>query len=185
MSNAELLGLIEEGLFFHQRPQEWHMAAELLQRLFVEQAAELAPVRVMAETIRDYTGAMDAYVQRTASGFCPRCPEVCCLAMHGRYDGLDLVYAHALGLAVPDYDEGLKDHDPCQFMSEHGCITARPLRPLRCRLYFCNPLKEHMEKGPEAPYQEFNALLSEAKGLWEKLPAEMVRIGARLTTSSP
>jgi len=135
--------------------KKWADEAHLIKTLFEESGAELLQVKTMACKIRDGINQIDSFVQQVTAAACPSCEKVCCINRHGYYDCEDLIYIYALGLKLLVYKECVKDTEPCQFLSMYGCTIERSIRPFRCNWYFCNPLLEYMEKGPQRQYREF------------------------------
>lgn len=109
----------------------------------------------LAHQLKTEIEGVSPFIQQITSAVCPSCEKVCCIDRHGHYNDQDLIYVRALGLELPSYKEGVTDTDPCQFLSESGCILERAVRPFRCNWYFCNALLEYMELGPSKPYREF------------------------------
>jgi len=80
---------------------------------------------------------------------CPDCTDVCCRQKHGIYRERDLNYLNALGTAIPARDPARLLDGPCEALGERGCIHPRWLRPFKCTWYFCEPLLEAMNDGPQ------------------------------------
>lgn len=112
-------------------------------------------VNDIAKLIKAEIDDINWFIQQNTTEVCPFCEKRCCINRHGYYDRLDILYIRALGLRPPSYRKGLSDTEPCQFLTDSGCIRERSLRPFRCNWYFCETLLYHMERGPAKPYREF------------------------------
>ncbi len=154
------LSVLNDTLSRHNREQ-WNLAINMLESFFSNSEVDLSVVVNPAAKVYEKTGEIDGFIQDNTSEVCPLCMKVCCINRHGYYDYEDLIYIFSLGQRPPLYREGLKDTDPCGFLSETGCRRRRELRPFRCNWYFCTPLLEHMERGPAVPYRNFVRLFSE------------------------
>lgn len=130
----------------------------------------------IARLIKAKIEGIDQFIQENTSKVCPFCKKKCCINRHGYYDNLDILYIMALGMEPPAYRQGLSDTDPCQFLSEHGCVKERYLRPFRCNWYFCEALLNHMEQGPVRPYREFIRVFNEILDLRSELLNEFVKL---------
>lgn len=139
---------------WHSREQ-WHSATVFLGLVFNNERNALNTVAECARELREGLHAVSPFIQEHTASVCPACREVCCINVHGYYDRHDLIYIYALGLKPPDYGIGLRDGDPCQFLSGDGCRLERSVRPFRCSWYFCLALIQHMENGPARPYRKF------------------------------
>jgi hypothetical protein len=80
-----------------------------------------------------------------------------------------LIYIYALGLKPPVYEEKIEDTEPCQFLSQNGCVIERALRPFRCNWYFCDDLLERMGNSAAKPYREFIDSFQEIIGLRKEM----------------
>ncbi|MDI6800600.1 MAG: hypothetical protein QMD01_00890 [Thermodesulfovibrionales bacterium] len=156
--------------------KKWDRAIHLLEIFSSEHHEELAHVKDLARTIKYSIDKIDSFIQQNTAVICPNCQKVCCINRHGFYDYEDLVYIYALGLKLPVYKEGMKDTEPCQFLSEYGCTIERAIRPFRCNWYFCSALLEHIEQGSAKPYRIFIKQLNEILDLRKEMLNEFVRI---------
>ena len=80
---------------------------------------------------------------------CPVCTDVCCRQIHGIYRERDILHLNALGAAIPERDPARPLDGPCEALGERGCTHPRWLRPFKCTWYFCEPLLEAMNDGPQ------------------------------------
>ncbi len=126
-----------------------------IENIFKNNKDALRNVIKKADKIRQLIHKINYFIQQNTSEVCPYCEKVCCINYHAYHDFEDIIYLYAIGLNIPQYTEGIKDTDPCQFLSENGCKIERAERPFRCNWYFCEPLLRHMEEGPAKPYREF------------------------------
>lgn len=122
---------------------------------FILNKKELSEVIKKAHLIKEKIDTIDTFIQKCTEITCPNCKDVCCINKHGQHDLNDLIFIYSLGLKPPAYKFGIKDHEPCQFLSPHGCKVVRHLRPFRCIWYFCNALLESAETMPSKKYREF------------------------------
>lgn len=130
----------------------------------------------IARAIKTKIENIDQFIQQNSSEVCPSCENRCCINRHGYYDNLDILYIMALGIKPPIYQQDLSDTDPCQFLSESGCVKERYLRPFRCNWYFCEALLDHMEQGPARPYREFIRVFNDVLYLRSELLKEFLRL---------
>jgi hypothetical protein len=149
-----LLNLLNDELSWHDR-EKWDSATHFMEQLFSSHGNDMGYIVKKAHTIKRAIDEMDCFIQQNTSGVCPDCKDVCCINIHGYYDHQDLIYIYSLGLKPPDYKEGVKDTDPCQFLNKLGCTVERSIRPFRCNWYFCKALFEYMENGDAKPYRNF------------------------------
>jgi len=127
----------------------------IIEELFKNNRIALSSTIKKAHLVKKLIDKASYFIQKNISEVCPSCENVCCINYHAYHDYEDIVYMYAIGLKLPDYKRGIKDSDPCQFLSEHGCKIERAVRPFRCNWYFCEPLLRHIENGPARPYREF------------------------------
>ena len=80
---------------------------------------------------------------------CPACTDVCCRQKHGIYRERDILHLNALGTAIPERDPARPLDGPCEALGGRGCTHPRWLRPFKCTWYFCDPLLEAMNDGPQ------------------------------------
>lgn len=123
-------------------------AAEKLQQLLIESSP----------LIEEYTREL-----------CPGCTDVCCRQKHGLYRERDILYLNALGTAIPSRDQARPLDGPCEAIGERGCTHPRWLRPFKCTWYFCDPLLEAMNDGPQKKAREISRIMKEMIGSYDKL----------------
>lgn len=128
---------------------------------------ELRNIKELAQKIKEGIEEISPFIQQSTEIVCQSCPNVCCINKHGYYSYEDLIYIHALGLKFPLYDFKRGDSDPCQFLSQKGCVMERSVRPSGCNWYFCEDLLDHMEK--RSDYGIFDRKLTEIAELWLKM----------------
>lgn len=150
----------------------YNQAINRLEEIFQNNSNQLQKVNELAQRIKHGINKVSPFIQEFTQIVCPQCKDVCCISKHGYYNYEDLVYIHALGLKPPVFEFGRKDSDPCQFLSEKGCIMERSIRPSGCNWYFCDSLFDLMEKRPE--YQKFDDDLREIAELWMEMTEEFV-----------
>ncbi len=158
-----------------ERPILWHESDRTISIIaYIKNVFHLYPhifneINGIAKSIKQGIEKVNFFIQQSTSAVCPACTNRCCLNKHGYYDNLDILYITALGSEQPSYKQGLSDDEPCQFLSELGCVKERYIRPFRCNWYFCEPLLRHMEQGPARPYREFIRVFNEIIDLRAKL----------------
>jgi hypothetical protein len=151
----------------------YNQTIHYLEEIFQSPSDQLMKIIGIAKNFRKGLEKINQFVQQTTRAICPYCKDVCCISKHGYYSCEDLVYLYALGLRPPHYEFGRKDSDPCQYLSEHGCIMERSIRPSGCNWYFCDSLLDHMEVMPD--YTIFDDSLRDAAELWLEMMEEFDR----------
>ncbi|MEW6326128.1 MAG: hypothetical protein AB1487_00805 [Thermodesulfobacteriota bacterium] len=106
---------------------------------------EAENIHCLAVEVKTGIEAIDPLIQEMTSEVCPHCKSSNCTNLNGRFDWCDLIYLAASGLESPPFRNGLRDEDPCQFLSEMGCVLPRTMRPHRCNWWYCEPLLGLME----------------------------------------
>lgn len=134
--------------------------AELL-KVCEKNKIDLNIFNTLAEKIKSLIDEIDPLIQENTSVVCPSCEKVCCINRHAYYELEDLIYIYALGLREPSYKKGIKDTDPCQFLTPKGCSIQRHSRPFRCNWYFCEALLKNMEEGNARSYRKIVNLMEE------------------------
>lgn len=160
------------------RKMDYYNRSELLKRIS-ENNADLRNLRFLAEKIKILINKIDPYIQENTSTVCPSCERVCCINKHAYYELEDLIYIYALGLKEPSYKKGIKDTDPCQFLTKKGCSIYRYLRPFRCNWYFCEPLLKNMENGNARKYRKIINLMGEILNNRRELMDEFLRLSMK------
>jgi hypothetical protein len=155
-----LLHLLNHTLSWH-KSDEWSKTVSFLNRLYASFTHEFENTRDTARIVAEKINDIDGFIQKHTAEVCPDCRQVCCINKHGYYDYEDLIYIHALGLTPPVYKEGLKDTEPCQFLSDRGCVIERSVRPFRCNWYFCDALIKNIEVGNARDYRHFSRKIEE------------------------
>jgi hypothetical protein len=163
----------EQKPIYHD-PAAYNHISGSIEDSFHIQRHKLQRVKQLAQRIKEGIEKINPFIQQSTEAVCPHCKNVCCINKHGYYNYEDLVYIHALGLRLPDYDFGKKDSTPCQFLSERGCVMDRSVRPSNCNWYFCEPLLDHMEKRPE--YGNFDNDFKEVVEVWLELMDEFEKV---------
>ena len=100
---------------------------------------------------------------------CPGCSNVCCRQKHGIYRERDLIYLNALGIAIPARDPARPPDGPCEALGDRGCIHPRWLRPFKCTWYFCEPLLEAMNDGPQKKARALSRVMKEMIECYDEL----------------
>jgi len=115
-------------------------AAGMLQQLMIESSP----------LIEEYTREL-----------CPGCTDVCCKQKHGIHRERDVIYLGALGIDIPLRDPIRPPEGPCEAIGERGCTHPRWLRPFKCTWYFCDPLLEAMNDGPQKKARLLSRVMTE------------------------
>ncbi|MEK6743189.1 MAG: hypothetical protein AABZ15_06255 [Nitrospirota bacterium] len=123
-------------------------AAGMLQQLMIESSP----------LIEEYTREL-----------CPVCTDVCCRQKHGIYRERDILYLNALGTAIPARDPARPLDGPCEAIGERGCAHPRWLRPFKCTWYFCDPLLEAMNDGPQKKARALSRAMKDMIECYDKL----------------
>jgi hypothetical protein len=155
-------------------PEGYEQAIHSLSEFFTLPSDALNDMKVLAGKIREGIERISPFIQQATQATCPSCKEVCCISKHGHYLYEDLVYLLALGLHPPPHIFGKPDSDPCQYLSQTGCILERSIRPSGCNWYFCDALLDNMEKN--RGYETFDDSLRDVADLWLKMMEEFGRI---------
>jgi hypothetical protein len=108
----------------------------------------------LAYELRQAFEAVSPFIEKHTLIVCPQCEDVCCIDKHGRYDEDDILFLSALGVEVVD-SNGLKETDPCRYLTEKGCSLPRWRRPFRCTYFFCDTLLRSLEGDDAKFYRAF------------------------------
>jgi hypothetical protein len=158
----------------HKNPTLFRQHIRYIGEVFSNQSYKLQRVRELAGKVQEGFEKINPFIQQSTEFVCPQCANACCINKHGYHNSEDLVYIHALGLQLPDYNFDRDDSAPCQFLSKKGCVMTRSVRPSGCNWYFCDPLLEHMEARSE--YAEFDDDLRDVAELWLEMMDEFQRV---------
>jgi hypothetical protein len=116
-------------------------------------------LRIEADSLKNLLIELSPLIERYTAEACPGCADVCCKQKRAMMDKVDRLYATSLGLPLPVLDNTRSPEGPCQFMGPQGCRTERWLRPWRCTWYFCDPLLEALNRGPQKTARKIAALI--------------------------
>ncbi len=158
----------------HKNPTLFHQHIRHIKEVFSNQSHKLQRVKEIAEKVKDGIEKINPFIQESTEAVCPRCTNVCCINKHGYHNSEDIIYIHAIGLRLPDYNFNRDDATPCQFLSDKGCVMPRSVRPSGCNWYFCDSLLDHMEARPE--YGKFDDGLRDVAELWLEMMDEFHRV---------
>jgi len=100
---------------------------------------------------------------------CPVCTDVCCRQKHGIYRERDILHLNALGTAIPERDPVRPLDGPCEALGERGCTHPRWLRPFKCTWYFCDPLLEAMNDGPQKKARALSRVMKDMIECYDEL----------------
>jgi hypothetical protein len=114
-----------------------------------------------AEKLKQLLIDISPMIEEYTARVCPVCRDVCCKQRHGIMNEHDLRYLTLLKAPLPSYDPARPLDGPCQSMDSFGCLLPRWLRPWRCTWYFCDPLIEAMQSGPQKKARTLSALIQE------------------------
>ncbi len=124
-------------------------------------------MKSLAEDVKAAFEVLSPYIQTYTAVVCPDCENVCCKDKHGRYDDNDLYFLNAMDAVLPPDFEGLKESDPCRYMTECGCDLERWRRPYRCTFFFCDALLKCVDEGDpklSRAFNEYLKYLTDARG---------------------
>lgn len=112
-----------------------------------------------ANKLKDLLIELSPLIEEYSSRVCPGCTDVCCKQKRSYPEHVDARYIEALAVSPPLPDPARSLEGPCQFMGREGCLTPRWLRPWRCTWYFCDPLLEAMQRGPQRKSRKISNLI--------------------------
>jgi hypothetical protein len=110
--------------------------------------------------------ASSPLIEEYTAAVCPGCTDVCCRQKHGLYRERDIQYLRALEEAIPQRDEARPLEGRCEMMGPQGCVQPRWMRPFKCTWYFCDPLLEAMNEGPQKKARRLAAMMQEMIDLY-------------------
>jgi len=158
----------------HRNPETFYQQIHHIEEVFNNQPYKLLRVKEIAQKAKEGFEKINPFIQQSTEAVCPQCTNVCCINKYGYHNSEDLIYIHAIGLRLPDYNFDRDDATPCQFLSDKGCVMTRSVRPSGCNWYFCESLLDHMEARSE--YGEFDNDLRDVAELWLALIDEFQRV---------
>ncbi len=129
----------------------------------------MRPSSDSAQKLKQLLIDLSPVIEEYTALICPHCRQVCCKQRHGIASDLDKRYFAAIGERIPFYEPGRLPGGTCQFMGPAGCVTPRWLRPWRCTWYFCEPLLDAMNRGPQKKARQLSAMIQEIvdiRGTW-------------------
>lgn len=135
-----------------------------IRKIFHTNGKNLRKVQEMAEQFNIDIKEINPLIEPVTQTICPSCQNVCCIRKHGFFNKEDLIYLSALGVTPPHVSFDGKDEEPCQFLSQNGCVLDRSFRPSGCKWFFCDALLEHFEKTDE--FLIFDNSFSSLAELW-------------------
>jgi hypothetical protein len=119
----------------------------------------------LRQRLNDVSPLIEVYT----AAICPECTDICCRQRHGLYRERDINYLRGLGIPIPERDEARTLDGPCECMGPHGCIQPRWLRPFKCTWYFCNPLLEALNTGPQKRARMLASIMQDMLILYDAL----------------
>jgi len=108
-------------------------------------------------------------IEQYTREICPGCADVCCRQKHGIYRERDALYLNALGTAIPARDPSRPLDGPCEALGKFGCKHPRWLRPFKCTWYFCDPLLEAMNDGPQKKARALSGVMKDMIKCYDEL----------------
>lgn len=108
-------------------------------------------------------------IERRTAAICPACTGSCCRQRHGMFTDRDRAYLEALGAPGPRHDPALPPDGPCQFLGPAGCAKPRWQRAWKCTWFFCRPLLQALDDGPQREARALSAALAEMVRLYDAL----------------
>ena len=164
----------------HKNPTLFYQHIRYIREVFGNESYKLQRIRELALKVKEGLEKINPFIQQSTEIVCPRCANVCCINKHGYHNSEDLIYIHALGLPLPDYNFDRDDATPCQFLSDKGCVMPRSVRPSGCNWYFCDSLLDHMEA--RIGYGEFDDDLRDVAELWLEMMDKFHRVIREMET---
>ncbi len=149
---------------------DYHRLIIFMQHTFNRQNNYISYIKKLAIKIKMGIENIDYFIQNATDKVCPECKNVCCISKHGRFNFEDLIYLHAIGAKIPEFDFIKNDTEPCHFLTENGCSLHRTIRPSGCNWYFCDSLFDVMEFSVN--YRDFDDKLKEIAELWIQMVEE-------------
>ena len=129
----------------------------------------LTPTADLARELKQLLIRTSPLIERCTSAVCPSCVETCCRQRHGMFTDRDLAYLEALDEAVPRHDPARSPDGPCQFLGPAGCSKPRWQRAWKCTWFFCGPLLQALDGGPQREARALSAALAEMVRLYDAL----------------
>ncbi len=117
------------------------------------------PATRTAQELRQLLIEVSPLIEEHTARVCPACEEVCCRQRHGLFTPADRAYLDALGEPVPAHAADRPLDGPCQFLGPTGCAKPRWQRAWRCTWFFCSPLLQALEEGPQRKARALSAAL--------------------------
>lgn len=125
---------------------------------------------IQARKIKDLLIELSPLIEEYTSRVCPGCREICCKQKRSFPDNQDILYLTALHEPLPGHDPGRDPDGTCQCMGSDGCSTPRWLRPWRCTWYFCDPLLDALNTGPQKQKRALSALIQQIVDIRSTFP---------------
>lgn len=126
----------------------------------------------MTETVRQRVWAVYEQVEAAIAAAQPRCTvsgRCCRFSEYGHTLFLSHLEAEILLTAAPDYPRPVT-RDSCPFQV-NGLCTVRSIRPLGCRIYFCDPhYQERMGEIAEQAIAALKQIANEFGTGWQYAP---------------
>ena len=119
----------------------------------------------LQQLLIDSSPLMEEYTRE----LCPGCADVCCRQKHGIYRERDILYLNALGTTIPVRDPARFLDGPCEALGERGCAHPRWLRPFKCTWYYCDPILEAMNDGPQKKARALSGVMKEMIRLYDEV----------------
>ena len=135
-----------------------------IRKIFHTHGEKLEKVQEMAKQFNRTIKETIPLIEPVTQAICPSCQNICCVRKNGFFTKEDLIYLSALDITPPTLHFDGKDEEPCQFLSQNGCVLDRSLRPSGCNWFFCDALLEYFEKTED--YHTFEDSFSRLAELW-------------------
>jgi len=120
---------------------------------------------ILKQLLIESSPLMEEYTRE----LCPGCTDVCCRQKHGIYRERDILYLDALRSSIPARDPARPPEGPCEALGRFGCTHPRWLRPFKCTWYFCSPLIEAMNQGPQKKARTLSRAMNDMIKCYDEL----------------
>lgn len=127
------------------------------------------PREAAARRIKDLLTSLSPLIEEHTRLVCPACTDVCCRQKHGMPKEKDRAYFTALGIENEPPEPSRGPDAPCRFLGPAGCSKPRWQRAWKCTWYFCEPLLQAMNEGPQRKARRISELITAILALRETL----------------
>jgi hypothetical protein len=115
----------------------WTEAQTALGRSLAVSGAHLAAASRQAAAVAHGLDCLADLFDQLAPTTCAVCQDPCCCHAKVWLDFRDLLFLHLNREFLPPHQLRRDLHDPCRYLSRHGCRLPRRSRPWICTWYIC------------------------------------------------